>query len=197
MEEIKVILASKSPRRKELLASMGVNFDIMVCDKDEIVPEGTPISDVSRVLAIQKAQNVFEETSGNRAVIGSDTIVVLDDVIYGKPNKNKTAFDMLRDLSGRTHEVITGLCVIVEKDGQIRQYSEKNITKVKFKELSDAEIQFYVDTHEPDDKAGAYGIQGLAGMFVERIEGSFSSVVGLPIYELYLILKQEHIINID
>lgn len=194
---MRVILASKSPRRKELLASMGVTFDVIVSGKDEIVPDGTKIHDVPKILAEQKAENVFDKTSGDRVIIGSDTIVALGGVIYGKPNKDKSAFQMLRELSGKTHEVITGLCVIIERNGKLKKYSEYVITKVKFKRLSDAEIQYYVDTHEPDDKAGAYGIQGKAGMFVEKIDGNFASVVGLPTYNLYKILKKEHIIDIN
>ena len=194
---MRVILASKSPRRKELLASMGVTFDVIVSGKDEIVPDGTKIYDVPKILAEQKAENVFDKTSGDRVIIGSDTIVALGGVIYGKPNKDKSAFQMLRELSGKTHEVITGLCVIIERNGKLKKYSEYVITKVKFKRLSDAEIQYYVDTHEPDDKAGAYGIQGKAGMFVEKIDGNFASVVGLPTYNLYKILKKEHIIDIN
>ena len=194
---MRVILASKSPRRKELLASMGVTFDVIVSGKDEIVPDGTKIYDVPKILAEQKAENVFDKTSGDRVIIGSDTIVALGGVIYGKPNKDKSAFQMLKELSGKTHEVITGLCVIIERNGKLKKYSEYVITKVKFKRLSDAEIQYYVDTHEPDDKAGAYGIQGKAGMFVEKIDGNFASVVGLPTYNLYKILKKEHIIDIN
>ena len=193
---MKVILASKSPRRKELLSMMGVDFDVMVCDKEEVVPEGTNLYDIPKVLAEQKAQNIFNETLtyGDRTIIGSDTIVALDGVVYGKPNKEKTAYQMLKELSGRTHEVITGLCVIIERNKKIKKYAKYVVTKVKFKKLSDKEINYYVNTHEPDDKAGAYGLQGIAGMFIEKINGNMSSVIGLPTCELYKILKKENII---
>lgn len=193
---MKVILASKSPRRKELLSMMGVDFKVKVCEKPEILPPKTSIKDVPRILALQKAENIFEETKGDRTVIGSDTIVTLNGVIYGKPNKEKTAYEMLKELSGKTHEVITGLAVIIERDKKKTTYSKSVVTKVTFKELSDSEINYYVNTHEPDDKAGAYGLQGIAGMFIEKIDGNMASVIGLPTCELYKILKKEGVINI-
>ncbi|MBQ7308014.1 MAG: septum formation protein Maf [Clostridia bacterium] len=191
---MRVILASKSPRRKELLSMMGVEFDVMVCEKPEILPPNTDIINVPKVLAEQKAENIFNETNGDRVVIGSDTIVTLNGIIYGKPNKEKTATQMLKELSGKSHEVITGLAVIIERSGQKKIYSKSVVTKVKFKKLTDAEIEFYVNTHEPDDKAGAYGLQGIAGMFIEKIDGNMASVIGLPTCDLYKILKKEDII---
>ena len=193
---MRVILASKSPRRKELLSMMNIKFDIMVSEKSEIVPDGTKLYDVPKILAEQKAENIFEQTHGDRTVIGSDTIVALDGVIYGKPNAEKNAYQMLKELSGRTHEVITGLCVMIQRGEEIKKYSEYVVTKVKFKKLSDREINFYVNTHEPDDKAGAYGLQGIAGMFIEKINGNMASVIGLPTCNLYKILKKENIIKL-
>lgn len=192
---MKIILASKSPRRKELLSMMGVDFDIMVSNQDEVISKDTPIIDVPKLLAEQKAQNIFNQTNGDRTIIGSDTIVTLNNVIYGKPNKDVTAYKMLKDLSGKTHKVITGLCVLIEKNGNIKKYSKSIVTLVKFKKLSDDEINYYISTHEPDDKAGAYGLQGIAGMFIEKINGNMASVIGLPTCDLYKILRKEHLLN--
>lgn len=192
---MRIILASKSPRRKELLSMMGVEFDVMVSEQKEIIPENTKLYDVPKVLAEQKAENIFNLTCGNRTIIGSDTIVALNNVIYGKPNKDKSAFQMLKELSGKTHEVITGLSVIIERNGIQKRYSKSVVTKVKFKKLSDSEIEYYVNTHESDDKAGAYGLQGIAGMFIEKINGNMASVIGLPTCELYKILKKENLFS--
>lgn len=193
MNKLKIILASQSPRRKELLSMMGVNYEVMVSYKEEIIPFGTSVEDTPKILAKQKALDIFEKTQGDRLIIGSDTIVTLDGVIYGKPNAQKPAQTILKEISGRTHEVITGLCVIVEKNGKQKIYSTICRTKVKMKKLTDKEIEYYCATKEPYDKAGAYALQGIAGMFIEKINGNMASVIGLPTNQLYKILKKEGI----
>jgi septum formation protein len=174
-----LILASQSPRRSELLRSAGIPFRVQVADVDEtpLVGEG-PVDYVCR-LARAKAQAVSGEL-----VLGADTVVVVEGQILGKPVNAEAAIQMLRMLSGRSHEVITGICfagpeVVVDAD----------TTTVYFSALSEREISEYVATGEPMDKAGAYGIQGRASCFVERIEGSYSNVVGLPVAMVYRHLR--------
>lgn len=172
----KIILASSSPRRKELLTTAGVEFEIHVKEVDESIPEGTLPADAAVITATKKAKAVAGDFA-DCIVIGADTIVVCDDKILGKPDGRDGAAKMLRMLSGREHEVITGVCLI--KGEEIRSFAK--ISKVRFYELTDAEINAYVATNEPYDKAGAYGIQGLGCTLVESIEGDYFNIVGLPV----------------
>ena len=175
-----IILASGSPRRKELLARAGYEFSIVVSDADESVPAGLDPEQVARHLARAKASAVAAITDAGHTVIGADTIVVLDGRIFGKPESDEDAFQMLSELSGRAHEVITGVCIV---DGSfVDTFSET--TEVVFRSLSDDEIRDYIATGEPADKAGAYGIQGLGGRLVDHIEGDYDNVVGLPVVAL-------------
>lgn len=172
----KIILASSSPRRKELLTTAGVEFEIHVREVDESIPVGTLPADAAVMTATKKAKAVAGDFA-DCIVIGADTIVVCDDKILGKPENSADAARMLRMLSGREHEVITGVCLI--KGEEMRSFAK--ISKVKFYELSDDEINAYVATNEPNDKAGAYGIQGLGCTLVEGIEGDYFNIVGLPV----------------
>ena len=179
-----IILASKSPRRQELLKLLGVEFTIETADIDEHMdPDLPPQREVSRVAA-RKAAKIAEKHPDD-LVIASDTIVVVDGRILGKPKDEADAFSMLRLLSGRRHEVMTGLCV---RQGA-RETCETVITAVQFRALSDAEIRAYIETSEPMDKAGAYGIQGRASVFVTGIEGDYFSVMGLPVCRLCQCLR--------
>lgn len=172
----KIILASSSPRRRELLQTAGLEFEIHVKDVDESVPEGTPPAEAAKMTAAKKAA-VIAEKYKNDIVIGADTIVVADGRILGKPKDKADAAAMLRMLSGIEHEVITGVCIIC--DGVSHNFAQ--ISKVKFYNLTDDEIQNYVASGEPMDKAGSYGIQGLGCTLVERIEGDYFNIVGLPV----------------
>lgn len=172
----KIILASASPRRKELLETAGISFEICVADVDESIPEGTPPDEAAKLTASKKAAAV-SAIHPDAVVIGADTIVVADGKILGKPKDRADAENMLRMLSGKEHLVITGVCL---SEGGNRTVFEK-ISKVKFYELSDAEIKAYVATGEPMDKAGAYGIQGKGCVLVEGIEGDYFNIVGLPV----------------
>lgn len=172
----KIILASASPRRKELLATAGVEFEVLVSDADETIPEGTLPVDAAMLTAEKKALAVAGKCTG-AVVIGADTIVVLDGRILGKPKDEADAKAMLRFLSGREHEVITGVCLT---DGAKTKKFAK-VSKVRFYELTDEEIAAYVATNEPMDKAGAYGIQGRGCVLVESIEGDYFNIVGLPV----------------
>ncbi len=188
---MKIILASASPRRKELLSLMGVQFETVTSNINEIMNDKLNYKLLAQNLSEQKAQNVFNSLSGDRLVIGSDTMVVYKNKIFGKPKSFEQAKEMLTLLSGKWHKVVTGLCVIVYNNGKVRKYVTNEVTNVKFKNISEADIEKYISTHEPMDKAGAYAIQGISGMFIDKINGNYSNVVGLPTNLLFDILKQE------
>lgn len=183
---MKLVLASKSPRRSEILKNAGIDFTVRVADADETIPDGTKPCDAVVFLAARKAMAVPREK--DEVVLGADTIVVLDDMILGKPKDKEDAFNMIKNLSGRVHSVFTGVCAI--GDGISLTFAEE--TRVEFYPLSDDEINEYISTDEPYDKAGAYGIQGLASKFIRGIEGDYFNVVGLPVSSVYkkIIKKQ-------
>lgn len=172
------ILASASPRRKELLENMGCEFSIRVSDAEE-VSEGLSPKETALYNARSKALAVAGECPG-LPVLGADTVVEVDGVIYGKPRDEAHAMEMLRRLAGRSHNVLTAIAFV--KDGQV--FSQVEATEVRFAGMTDEEIESYVATGEPMDKAGAYAIQGRAEAWVEGIYGSWSNVVGLPLYRL-------------
>lgn len=176
-----LIIASKSPRRKELLEQAGLEFTVVPSDVDEDEITVTEPDHYARYLAEAKAQAISKKHPDNW-VLGADTIVVVDNLILGKPGSREEAFAMLKRLSGRIHYVFTGYCLTCKAKERI--ISETVRTLVHFKELSDKEINWYVQTHEPFDKAGAYAIQGLGTFLVKRIEGSYTNVVGLPVCEV-------------
>ena len=178
-----IILASKSPRRQQLLRQLGVEFTIQTADIDEtMLPGRKPKDEVARVSAL-KARAVV--CAPDDLVISADTIVVADNMILGKPKNEADASKMLRLLSGRAHTVMTGLSV--RRGDTVR--TEVIQTSVWFRDLTNGEIARYIATGEPMDKAGAYGIQGLAGLFVERLDGDYFSVMGLPICKLGEMLR--------
>lgn len=193
-KQMKIILASQSPRRKELLSLMGLNFECKPRDKEEDMSQKMSIRKLSESLALQKAQDIFNQTNGNRVIIGSDSMVFLKGKIFGKPKSDDEAFQMLKTLSNNWHNVITSLCVLIEKDGKTKQYLTHEITKVKFMKLSDQMIFDYLKTGEHKDKAGAYALQGKSGKFVEKIHGNMSTVIGLPTCKLFKILTKENLI---
>lgn len=181
----KIILASSSPRRRELLQTAGLEFEIHVKDVDESVPEGTPPEEAAKMTAAKKAAAVADEFK-KEIVIGADTIVVADGRILGKPKDETDAANMLKMLSGIEHEVITGVCIICDS----MSHNFAQISKVKFYDLSEEEILSYVASGEPMDKAGSYGIQGLGCTLVERIEGDYFNIVGLPVAAVYRKIKE-------
>lgn len=176
-----MILASASPRRSELLRAAGIEFTVRVADIDESVLPGESPGEYVLRLSREKARKVAQ---AGEWVLGADTTVVVQDEIVAKPVDAEDARRMLRRLSGRWHEVLTGVSLI--GDGQV--ISQLAVTHVKFSALSQEEIDWYVASGEPMDKAGAYGIQGYASRFVESIEGSYSNVVGLPVQMVYRML---------
>lgn len=184
-----VILASASPRRKQLLEQVGLEFQVVPSNADEFEVAGeTPEQHVVR-LSIEKAAEVASRAEvAGRWFIGSDTIVLCDQQILGKPTDHQHAATMLRQLSGREHQVLSGYAILDRQTGN--QVTEAVATKVRFRELTDEEIARYIATGEPDDKAGSYAIQGLGVCFVAGIEGSYTNVVGLPLCRLTLALKE-------
>ena len=176
---MKLVLASKSPRRSEILKNAGYDFMVRVADADETIPDGTKPEDAVVFLAARKA--VAVDRADDETVLGADTIVVLDDKILGKPKDREDAYNMLKSLSGRVHSVFTGVCII--ENGKSMTFAEE--TQVEFLPLSDEDIYKYIDTNDCYDKAGAYGIQGYASKFIRRINGDYFNVVGLPISAIF------------
>jgi septum formation protein len=191
---VTIILASASPRRQELLRNAGISFTVQPASIDETPLAGESPRECAERLAREKTLAVFQNNP-RQCVLGADTIVVADDAILGKPRDAEDAARMLRLLSGRTHAVITGVCVIgpvascqLPVASKVETASET--TLVTFCELSDEEIRDYIATGEPMDKAGAYAIQGLASRWIPRIEGDYSNVVGLPVALVYSMLRE-------
>lgn len=189
---MKIILASGSPRRKELLKMVVPEFEIIVSGSDESLIKNVSPDEQATNLSYLKAKNVFNQTEGDRIVIGSDTIVVKNGKIYGKPSTKENAKQMIEELldGDKTHYVITGLSVIAQKNGQYREYKTFDKVKVYFKDITDAEIEKWIDIGKAFDRAGAYGIQDEFCVFVEKIEGNYSTAVGLPVHKVYDILKE-------
>ncbi len=189
MNSVKLVLASGSPRRLELLASLGLECEVAPVDIDETPLPGESPADCARRLAADKAAAAVRRHGPGVLVLAADTVVALGDVMLGKPADAADAARMLRRLSGRTHEVHTGVAASRDGETSFRLSS----SEVTFRDLRDAEIEAYVATGEPLDKAGAYGIQGLAAVFVTRLSGSHSGVVGLPLSETAQLLHQHGI----
>ncbi len=180
----KLILASASPRRKELLSLLGYEFECIPATKEEEIDLSLPLTKAIEKVAKAKAQDVYDSHT-DFLVLGSDTIVTIDGMILGKPKNDEDAFRMLRLLSGKTHEVITGLAFISQEETFITH----EVTKVKFMALNDEEINNYLLTKEPNDKAGAYALQGKGGAFIEKIDGDVYTVIGLPLNKVYTYLS--------
>ncbi len=193
---LRFILASASPRRRELLENIGLKFDILVSTQNEDVldknlPPELYCNELSLRKACTSAKNIKDK---NAIIIAADTIVYSEGLIMGKPKDEKDAYVMLKSLSSKEHKVYTGICVLRKSDGF--SVTRSVSTAVKFKDLTDEIIYEYIKTGEPLDKAGAYGIQGKGAVLVKKIDGDYFNVVGLPLSELYDILKSEFDIDI-
>lgn len=188
---MKIILASGSPRRKELLKLIVPEFEILVSNADEKLEEGLIPQEQATRLAYLKAKDVYEKTEGDRIIIGSDTIVTKNGKIFGKPKDKNQAKEMIKELleGNYVHSVITGLCIIVENNGKYEEFKTFDEVKVFFKDISDSEMDKWINTGKAMDKAGAYAIQEEFSVFVEKIEGNYSTVVGLPTHKVYEIIK--------
>lgn len=184
----RIILASASPRRRELLEQIGLEFEVIPSNAEEMITSEEP-GEVVRELSRQKAADVAAGISEG-IVIGSDTIVYHEGHIMGKPADRNEARRMLRSIQGNTHSVFTGVTVIVKENGQSTCHTFFRETKVRVYPMTDQETEKYLDTGEPMDKAGAYGIQGRFAAWIESIEGDYNTVVGLPVSALWQVLKQ-------
>lgn len=178
----KIILGSASPRRKELLAALDFEFEVRIKETDENYPEEIPVLERALFIAKKKAEAIRSELKSGEILVCADTMVICDGTVLNKPQTHEEAFNMLSRLSGRKHQVVTGLVVT-----SIKQQLEKSvITDVEFDELPISAIEYYIKNYKPFDKAGSYGIQEWIGFaFVKRINGSYNNVVGLPTVEVY------------
>lgn len=184
----RMILASGSPRRKELLQMLEVSFEVLVSDTKEVITKNEP-AEVTKELSYQKAMAVARQVEEG-IIIGADTVVSIDGKILGKPADKEEAREMIYKLQGKSHMVYTGVTVIAKSGDMVSASSFAEGTKVNVAPMTENEIEAYISTDEPYDKAGAYGIQGLFGKFIEGIEGDYFNVVGLPVHRLYEELKK-------
>ena len=189
---MKVILASQSPRRKELLKLIVPNFEILVSNEEEKLNSELSIEEQVIEIAYTKAKNVYDRTEGDRIVIGSDTIVTKDGKIYGKAKNREHAKEMIKELitENKMHHIITGLCVLIEENGELKEYKTADIVNVYLKDITDEEIDRWLDTGNAMDKAAAYGIQNEFCVYVDKIEGNYTSALGLPTHKVYDIIKE-------
>ena len=188
LKQYNVVLASNSPRRRELLADLGIDFEVRTINGiDESYPAQLPVLEIAEYISRKKAEAYRAEMASDELIITADTVVILGNEVLGKPHDADDARRMLRALSGKTHKVVTGVTIVTE--GAMRSFSA--VTDVEFAPLSDEDIDYYVDNYRPLDKAGAYGIQEWIGcMGVRHISGSFYNVMGLPLHRLYNELDQ-------
>jgi septum formation protein len=182
LNEFKIILASRSPRRQQLLRELGLKFDVIIRDYEEIYPEGLIGEEIARFVAYEKAASFKNELSDDEIVIAADTIVWCNNKVMGKPVDHQDAIRILKEISGNTHEVITGVSI----RSQSKEFTFSDSTNVSFEALTDEEISYYINKYKPYDKAGAYGIQEWIGIIAcNHIDGSYFNVVGLPVQRLY------------
>lgn len=187
---MKIILASQSPKRKELLEQMGVKFEVLVSNAEETLEPGVTLEEQSKKLAYIKAKTIFDNTTGDRLIIGSDTMVVKDGKTYGKPKDKQDAIKMFNMLKNTNHQVITSICVLIEQNGEYNEYLDYDITKVYFKDMTEEEILHWIEIGNPYNKAGGYAIQSPFAVFVDKIEGNYTTIQGLPVHKLYDIIKK-------
>lgn len=187
LKDYELILASKSPRRKTLLKEMGIKFRVHCIEVEESYPNTIDLYDVPKFLAQKKASPFLDKISRKQIVLTSDTVVILNGELLGKPKNKQNACDLLKKLSGKTHEVVSGVCLTTFE----KQYAISVISRVHFRKLANKEIEYYVSNYQPMDKAGAYGIQEWIGYIgIEKIEGSYTNIVGLPTLETYKLLQE-------
>lgn len=187
---MRVILASSSPRRRELMGWLNIPFEIITKNVDETFDLNKDIYEASQEVARKKALVVFNDIKEDVIVIGSDTIVSLDNIIYGKPKDYNDAFSMLEKFSGKTHEVISSLCILVRKNGIEYEELTYDTCKVEIDNMTSDEINEWINSNDVYTKAGAYAIQEGFGKYIKRIEGDYFTIVGFPIHKLYELLKK-------
>ena len=187
---MKIILASKSPRRKELMDLLNINYEVIVSDADETLEDGLSMEEQSKRLALIKAKAVFDETNGDRIVIGADTLVYKGNKKLGKPGNIENTIKMLNELKNTTHQVCTGIAVLAQKGDIYNEFVDCSSTSIHMKDLTDSEIEEWIATGKAFDKAGGYAIQDEFAKFIDKIDGNYSSVVGLPIDMVYDAIKK-------
>jgi septum formation protein len=182
IKDYKLILASKSPRRNSLLKELGLEFEVRIHETDECYPDSLSVKEIPAYLAEMKALSFEKEVDDKTIIISADTIVYINGEVLGKPENYSDAFQMLQKLSGRWHQVASGVCLF----SKMKKVTFTSVTKVLFKSLTDNEIDYYITHFKPFDKAGAYGIQEWIGLIgAEKIEGSYFNVMGLPVQRFY------------
>lgn len=191
---MKVILASQSPRRAALMDLAQIDYEVIPSSFDEKYDEKMDIEDISEKLAYGKALDVFNNTQGDRTIIGADTLVYKNGKVYGKPQNRTNAIKMLRELQGTTHQIYTSVAILIEYQGQYKELKKVVRTDITIVPMTDAEIIEYVDNDEPFDKAGGYAIQSCFCKFIERMEGNYMTAIGLPLDIIYKFLKENEVI---
>ncbi len=187
---MKLLLASQSPRRKELLSSLGFDFEVVKIDCEEIIPENIKIEEAAAYLSDLKAE-AFRNLEEGEVLLTADTVVAIDNLILGKPKDEADAFKMLQNLSGRTHQVYTGITIKTAE----KTITETDVADVTLDRLSDEEIAYYIQNYKPFDKAGSYGVQEWLGMAkITSLTGSYYTIMGLPTHLVYRILKESSLI---
>lgn len=189
----RIVLASGSPRRKELLEQIGLDFEIIVSNEEENITSDIP-SELVKELSLIKARSVFDKIEGDVVVIGADTVVSVNDKVLGKPANEQDAFLMIESIAGREHRVYTGVTVCIREDDNEKVITFAEGTKVFVQEMTSKNILDYIACGESMDKAGAYGIQGRFAAFIKGIEGDYNNVVGLPVGRLAMELRKQNII---
>ena len=192
---MRVILASQSKARKELMDTLKIEYEIIVSHAEELLEEKLTIQEQAEKLACLKAKTVFDQTEGDRIVIGSDTMLCKDNILYGKPKNEKQAIQFLNEFSGQKIQVITGLAIYVYQQGKEQQFISSDIANIYFKEMDQQDIGRILEKDNPYDGAGAYKIEGFAGALTQKIEGNYATVLGLSIHHVYDILKKYQIFN--
>lgn len=187
---MRIILASQSPRRRELLDLIKIKYEVIPSNEDETFEEGLSIEEQSKRLAYIKAKSVFNKTEGDRIVIGSDTMVIYNNKVYEKPKDVEDARRMINDLKNQKHQVITSLCVLISKGNEYKEYIDYDIAEVYLKDISEDDIEKWINEGSPLDKAGAYAAQTEFAVHVDKIVGNYSTIVGLPVHKLYDVIKE-------
>lgn len=191
---MKIILASTSPRRQDLMDLAKIDYEIMASHFDEKVDINLSLQEQSKEIAYGKAKEVFENTQGDRTIIGADTLVIVNGKQFGKAKTTEEAIQMLKEVQGKMHSIYTSLAILIENQGNYKEYKELHEVKVFVRNMSEQEIEHYVDLEQPFYCAGAYAIQGFFAVFVEKIEGDYPTALGLPINRVYGILRENNII---
>ncbi len=191
---MKIILASGSPRRRDLMELAKIDYECMVSSFDEKVDTGLSYEEQSQEIAYGKAKDIFENTQGDRTIIGADTLVIVEEKRFGKPQNREEAIQMLRMLQGRAHFIYTSIAILIEEQGKYKEYKELHKVKVFIREMTEEEIETYVDTERPFYCAGAYAIQSQFAVFVDKIEGDYPTALGFPINRVYSILKENNLL---